>query len=151
MPLWQFFLAGALAVCAMVLPALSGSFLLVVVGMYQPVLSAVSNREYLNVLAVLLGAIVGVALFSQVLHWLLSVHYDPFMAVMVGLMVGSLRLLWPWPHGVDSAQVGAPESDVLVTVVLAVMAFLIVIVIDRMAHRLEHRGVEDEVDDLHAV
>lgn len=150
-PLWQFFLAGALAVCAMVLPAVSGSFLLVVVGMYQPVLSAVSNREYLSVLAVLLGAIVGVALFSQVLHWLLAEHYDPFIAVMVGLMIGSLRLLWPWPGGVDSAELGVPDSDVPVTVALGVVAFVVVLVIDRLAHRLEHRGVEDEVDDLHAI
>jgi putative membrane protein len=150
-PLWQFFGAGAIAVCAMILPAVSGSFLLVVLGMYAPVLAAVSNRDHLQVITVGLGAVVGLALFSQLLHWLLAEHYEPFMALMIGLMIGSLRLLWPWPQGALSAEIGAPREPVGSTVALALIGLGAVLLVDRAAHRLEHRGPVDEVEDLHGV
>ena len=148
--LWAFFVSGAVAICAMILPGISGSFLLVVLGMYPAVLAAVNERDLVSVGAFVLGCVVGLALFSQVLHWALSEHYDAVMAVMIGLMLGSLRVLWPWPDGAASVELGAPDEAVAVTVGLALFGFALVLAIDAIAHRLEHRRSSDEVAELRA-
>lgn len=106
-----FFGAGALAICAMILPGLSGSLLLILVGMYGAVLAAVNDRDFQSVAVFGLGAIIGLALFSQILHWALEHHHDFLLAGLVGLMAGSLRILWPWPDGVGSATLAAPGDD----------------------------------------
>jgi putative membrane protein len=149
-PAWQFFLSGAIAICAMILPGVSGSFLLVAMGMYQPVLAAVTSRDYASLAVFLLGCVVGLALFSQLLHWALSEHYDTVMALMIGLLVGSLRILWPWPDGGNSVELGRPDEAVAVTVLLAVVGFVVVLVVDRVAHRLENRTPSDEAEELRA-
>lgn len=135
--LWAFFLAGALSICAMILPGISGSFVLVLLGMYGPLLAAVTDRDILTLVVFTLGAIVGLALFSQILHKALTLHHDNVIAALVGLMAGSLRVLWPWPDGVNSTAIGAPEADVLVACVIAVVAFFVVIAVSRFAQRLE--------------
>ncbi len=135
--LWAFFGAGAIAVCAMILPGVSGSFLLVVMGMYGPALQALTELEILNLLAFLAGMVVGLALFSQVLHLALQRYHDVVMALLIGLMAGSVRVLWPWPGGVESTAIGAPEGDWIVAVGLAVVAFVIVVVVGAYAQRLE--------------
>jgi putative membrane protein len=135
--LWAFFLAGALAISAMILPGISGSFILVLLGMYGPLLAAVTSREFLTLIVFVVGAVVGLALFSQVLHKALTLHHDPVIAALVGLMAGSLRVLWPWPDGVDSTAIGAPDSDVLIATLIAVSAFIVVIVVSRFAQKLE--------------
>ncbi|MCB1260173.1 MAG: DUF368 domain-containing protein, partial [Acidimicrobiales bacterium] len=108
--IWAFFGAGAIAICAMILPGISGSFILVMLGMYGPVLGAVTDRDVVSLGVFLVGAVIGLALFSQALHWALNRHYDTVMAVLIGLMLGSMRVLWPWPDGVDSTAIGAPEG-----------------------------------------
>jgi putative membrane protein len=147
-PLWQFFVGGAIAICAMILPGVSGSFLLVTLGLYAHVLGAVTSRDYATLGVFLLGCVVGLALFSQLLHWALAEHYDTVMALMIGLLVGSLRILWPWPDGGNSVELGAPDEAVGVTVALAVVGFAVVLVVDRVARRLEHRTPADEVEEL---
>ena len=92
--------AGAVAVCAMILPGISGAFLLLMLGMYGAVISMVTETRYLEAAAFAAGAAVGLALFSSLLGWLLDQGRNTVMAVLVGLMVGSLRVLWPWPNGV---------------------------------------------------
>ena len=128
-----FFGAGALAVCAMILPGISGSLILLMLGMYAPALAAVSDRDLGSVVALALGAIVGLALFSQFLNWALQNHHDPVMAALVGLMAGSTRVLWPWPEGVFSADLGAPGDDWLVVTVAAVAGGVAVYLISRLA------------------
>lgn len=148
--LWAFFGAGAIAICAMILPGVSGSFLLVTMGMYGAVLSAVTDRDLVSLGAFLLGCVVGLAVFSQVLHWALEQHYDTVMAALIGLMVGSLRVLWPWPGGVESTELGAPSDPVAVPILLAVAGLAMVLVVDVVAKRLERRQTVDEVEDLRA-
>jgi putative membrane protein len=150
LPLIAFFVSGAIAICAMILPGISGSFLLVVMGMYAAVLAAVNERDWLTVGVFAMGCVVGLALFSQVLHWALNEHYDTVMAVMIGLMLGSLRVLWPWPDGAQSVELGAPDEAVAPTVGLALFGFTLVLVIDRIAHRIEHRRSSDEIAELQA-
>ena len=89
-----------------------------------PALNALTEMEILNLLAFLAGAVVGLALFSQVLHLALQRHHDLVMAVLIGLMAGSVRVLWPWPGGVESTAIGMPEGDWIVAIGLAVVAFV---------------------------
>ena len=149
--IWAFFIAGSIAICAMILPGVSGSFLLVVMGMYGPALRALTEVEVLNLLAFGSGAVVGLALFSQLLHLALQRYHDLVMAVLIGLMAGSVRVLWPWPDGVDSTAMGAPEGDWLIAVGLAVVAFVLVVVVGAAAQRVEaadeHRAAEPEASE----
>jgi putative membrane protein len=98
------FLCGALAVCAMILPGISGAFILVLLGKYHFVLDAVNQRDF-AVLAVLgAGACVGLILFSRFLGWLLDRYYSVVLAGLTGLMLGSLRKIWPWKETVAGSM-----------------------------------------------
>ena len=80
----------------------------------------------------------GLALFSTVLHWLLAHHHDLVLAALIGLMAGSLRVLWPWPSGPDGVgdtALGAPGDQVLPALGLAVVGFAVVVVIARLGDR----------------
>ena len=126
-PSWLvLFGAGAIAICAMILPGISGSFLLLMLGMYDFVISAVDERDFPVLGVFALGCIVGLALFSQLLDWSLTNHHDVVVAAMVGLMIGSFRVLWPWPGGVDSTELGTPAGNWYVPVLLGVVAAAVV-------------------------
>jgi putative membrane protein len=131
---------GALAICAMILPGVSGSFLLLLVGLYDVVLSAVGDRDLAIIAYVGVGAVVGLAVFSTLLHWLLEHHRDTVMAILLGLMVGSLRVLWPWPAGPDGVGdtgLGAPTTQVVPAFALLAVAALFVVAVARLARRAE--------------
>ncbi|NRQ44027.1 DUF368 domain-containing protein [Rheinheimera sp. YQF-2] len=93
---WMFFVAGAVAICAMILPGISGSFILLMSGMYAPVLLAVTELQ-LGVLALfMLGCIIGLLGFSRVLNWLLQHYHDASLALLIGIVIGALYRIWPW-------------------------------------------------------
>jgi putative membrane protein len=95
------FLAGFLAICAMILPGISGSFILVLLGMYGTVLGAVKSLD-LPLLAVLaLGAVCGLLCFSRLLHFLLHRFHQGTMALLTGFLFGSLAVVWPWKRVLD--------------------------------------------------
>jgi putative membrane protein len=137
--LLAFFGAGALAICAMILPGISGSLILLLIGMYAPVLDAVDEREFAVVGIFVLGAILGLAVFSQVLHWALRRHHDVILAALIGLMAGSLRVLWPWPQGVESSALAAPGDDFVPVFAAALVGFGVVFLISRMAETGDDR------------
>ena len=139
-----FFGAGALAICAMILPGISGSLILLMLGMYAPVLGAVSDRDLTTIAVFGLGAVIGLALFSQLLNWALEQHHDPVLAVLVGLMAGSTRVLWPWPDGVFSAEIGVPDEDWLLVTVAAVVGVGLVYLISRIAADRESVSSEQQ-------
>lgn len=145
---WIFFLAGALAICAMILPGISGSFILVLIGMYTEVLGAVNDRDLVALAATAAGCIVGLALFSSVLTWALEHHHDLVIAAMVGLMLGSLRVLWPWPGGTDTTDLARPSGDVGVPILLMVVGLAVVVAVELIAVRTDHDPVELADDHL---
>ena len=124
--------AGAIAIVAMILPGISGSFILLMLGMYQAVLDAVNERDLAVVGVFLVGAVVGLAAFSTLLHRLLRDHHDTVMAALIGLMLGSLRVLWPWPDGADTAALSVPV-DPLVPTLLGLAGAALVLVIGWVA------------------
>jgi putative membrane protein len=130
---------GALAICAMILPGISGSFILLMLGLYEAVLGAVTDRD-LAVIAVFgLGAVVGLGSFSTLLNWLLVRFREVVLAVLIGLMAGSLRVLWPWPAGEDGVgdvALGAPTpAEVPMAIGLALVGAVGVIVVAGLARR----------------
>lgn len=95
-PLWMFFVGGVLAVSAWLLPAVSGSFLLLALGLYEPVLRAFNAGDWLIPLTLAAGCVVGLLAFARALHWLMQRLRDPVLALLTGFMAGSLPTLWPW-------------------------------------------------------
>ena len=144
-PLLAYFGAGAIAICAMILPGISGSFLLLMMGMYAAVLGAIHDRNLMVLLVFTLGATVGLALFSTALGYLLDHYHDELLAALIGLMLGSVRVLWPWPYGVGVISDVAGESisgtglemptaaEWPVPTALAAGAFVVVVVLSRLA------------------
>ncbi|GAB4447977.1 MAG: DUF368 domain-containing protein [Anaerolineales bacterium] len=90
------FLSGAVAICAMILPGISGAFILVLLGKYSYVLSAVKHFDILTIALVGLGAVTGLLAFVRLLRWMLHRNHDLVVAILTGFMVGSLRKVWPW-------------------------------------------------------
>ena len=131
--LLAYFGSAALAICAMILPGISGSLILVLIGMYDSVLGAVTDRDFASVGVFILGAIVGLAFFSQILHVALRRWHDMVLAGLIGLMAGSLRIVWPWPDGVQGAALGAPNSDVLMALLAMVVGFGVVLGVAQLA------------------
>ncbi len=90
------FLAGFIAICATILPGISGGFILVLLGMYAPVLAAVTSLDIRFLLILCLGAVCGLLVFSRLLHWLLETFTSQTMALLAGFLFGSLATIWPW-------------------------------------------------------
>ncbi len=134
--LWMAFAGAAVAICAMILPGVSGSFLLLVLGLYEPTLEAVRDLDLAYVGVFALGAVVGLGSFATLLRRLLTTSHDRTMAALVGLMVGSLRALWPWQDGDRSLL--APDDTALTVLALVVVGFVIVSVIQRSGSRSRH-------------
>lgn len=94
--LLYYFFCGAVAICAMILPGISGAFILVLLGVYGPVLEALTGFDWQVITVFGAGCVVGLMLFSRVLSWLLHAYHDLTLSALIGLLVGSLYLLWPW-------------------------------------------------------
>ena len=90
------FLGATVAICALALPGVSGSFLLLALGLYAPTIAAVNDRNWIYLIVFVLGAFVGLGAFSTLLSWLLENRRRITLVIMTGLMLGSLRALWPW-------------------------------------------------------
>ncbi|EAZ81680.1 DUF368 domain-containing protein [Algoriphagus machipongonensis] len=93
---WFTFLSGAIAICAMILPGISGSFILLILGKYETILTAVSERDIVTLAVFALGCMVGILSFSRVISWLLKKYYATTIGLLAGFMLGSINKLWPW-------------------------------------------------------
>lgn len=141
------FIAGAIAICAMILPGISGSYLLVIMGKYQVVLDAVNERDFVTLGVFCLGIATGILSFVRMVSWLLKHHRHVTLIALTGVMAGALRTLWPWKetlttrinsHGevVPVAQTNimpGTESNLLLAIGLALIGGLAVLLIERLA------------------
>lgn len=149
---WFLFLCGAVAICAMILPGISGSYILVLLGKYQYVLDAVNHRDFLVLGLVAAGACVGIIAFSRILGWLLKNYHDLMVATLTGLMIGSLRKIWPWKETLESVVdshgqmvplvqsnilPGQWNGEVLAALSLMVAGLLAVLFLDRLGNRIK--------------
>ncbi len=90
--------AGAIAICAMILPGISGSFILVILGMYEPIINALKAFDGSVLGLFVLGCITGLLSFTHLLSWLLHRYHELVLALLTGFMLGSLNKVWPWKH-----------------------------------------------------
>ncbi|MFN2430122.1 MAG: DUF368 domain-containing protein [Cryomorphaceae bacterium] len=98
---WYLFVSGMIAICAMILPGISGSFILILMGSYLSVLTAVNDRDIASVLTFMAGAVVGILSFSRFLKFMFSRFHDITIAVLSGFLLGSLNKIWPWKNVLD--------------------------------------------------
>jgi len=99
---WFVFLSGAIAISAMILPGISGAFILVLMGKYQFILDAVNHRDFFILSVFILGIVVGIVSFVRVLSWLFNKYHDVTVTIITGIVLGSLRKIWPWKEIVRS-------------------------------------------------
>lgn len=144
------FIAGAIAICAMILPGISGSFILVLLGAYKPVLDAIHDKDFKLLTILASGAIIGLLSFSKVLKWLFNHYKNLTLAVLTGFILGSLNKIWPWKetltwrtnsHGIKVAfneQSISPfsfegDAELTLAIVLAIIGFAVIIILEKIA------------------
>lgn len=152
--LWFLFMAGAIAVCAMILPGISGAFILVLLGAYKTVSEAIHDFDFKTIITIALGAIVGLLSFSKVLKWLFAKYKKVTLAVLTGFIAGSLNKIWPWKEVLEKVTVGDKDlvireqsilpsqfdgdPQVLFAVGLMVAGFLLILILERLATTQAH-------------
>ena len=144
------FLAGAIAICAMILPGISGSFILVLLGAYKPVLEAINNRDFKTILVFMAGAVVGLLIFSRVLKWLFKNHKNLTLSVLTGFIIGSLNKIWPWKETltwrINSRGIEVPfnqqsispfsfdeDPQLIMAIAFAVLGFVLILGMEKLA------------------
>ena len=143
------FLSGALAICAMILPGISGAFILVLLGSYKTVLDAVHQRDLQVILIVGAGAVIGLLSFARLLKWMFSKFKNATLALLTGFIIGSLPKIWPWKVVLESQVFDGKEIPVRETVVapwnypedpqwipavgLAILGFWLIFILERLA------------------
>lgn len=144
------FLSGAIAICAMVLPGISGSFILVLLGSYKTILDAVNEKDLKIVVTVALGTIFGILSFAKLLKWMFANYRDVTLAVLTGFILGSLNKIWPWKKVLEVIQIGKKEiiidknispfafegdNQLLFAILLAIIGFSLIFILEKVASK----------------
>ncbi|MEM9000523.1 MAG: DUF368 domain-containing protein [Bacteroidota bacterium] len=145
------FLSGALAVCAMILPGISGAFILVLLGSYKTILDAVHERDIKVVLTVALGAVFGLLSFAKLLKWMFNNFRNGTLALLTGFILGSLNKIWPWKEVLETKTFGektipikeqniAPwafggDNQLIPALILVIIGFSLIFILERMASK----------------
>ena len=150
------FLSGFIAIIAMILPGISGSYILVMMGMYEKILGALTAsiggdlQSIIQILVFILGCILGLLAFSRLLQWLLLHYHDPVVAVLTGFMIGSLNKVWPWKNTLETyldrhgevkpliqENILPPHLDTefFIALALAIFAFLFVYILEKKSKK----------------
>lgn len=151
--LWFIFLCGVLSICAMILPGISGAFILLVLKKYEYIIEAVKNPFTLNSILVIvvfcLGCGAGLIGFSRFFNWLLTKWHSVTLAFLTGLMAGSLRSIWPWKGEAIVEMVGGKEKIVsqanvfpaefggyfFLCIALMIVGVILIVVLDRISEK----------------
>ena len=145
------FLSGALAICAMILPGISGAFILVLLGSYKTVLDSVHERNIQVLLVTGLGAVFGLLSFARLLKWMFARYRDATLALLTGFILGSLPKIWPWKEVLETRMFGdkaVPVSEANVApwnysgnpqlvwaILLAILGFSLIFALEGLASR----------------
>lgn len=145
------FFSGALAICAMILPGISGGYILLLLGMYKPVLDALHDKN-IGVIAVLMaGAVTGLLSFSRLLKWLFDHYENLTLAVLTGFIIGSLNKIWPWKEVLESEIINGKlkiladksvmpfafqgDAQLGMAVLMGVIGFLFIVLLEKLAQQ----------------
>lgn len=149
---WFLFLAGAIAICAMILPGISGSFILIILGAYKTLSTAIHDIDIKKLLIFTSGAIIGLLSFSHVLKWLFKHYHNITFALLTGFIFGSLNKVWPWKNTLswhtNSKGIKTPllqesispfsfegNNQILIAVTLMVIGFLTIFILERLGSK----------------
>ena len=151
--LWFVFVAGMLAICAMILPGISGAFILVLLGKYAYIIEALSDLKITIILTFVAGCITGLLSFSHLLSFMLRKYHALTIALLTGFMIGSLNKIWPWKntlkwgldrHGEKIAVLQEnvlpqnlieTEPQILVASLLAIVGFALIFILEMVANK----------------
>ena len=120
--IFSIFLAGFIAISAMLLPGISGSYILLILGKYEFMLDSISSFNWINILIFSLGAIAGILSFSKMIHYLLKNYYRSTIFFLSGLMMGALNKVWPWQ--LDN-KIVLPDGDILMPFIIFIISGII--------------------------
>ncbi|MBO0322083.1 DUF368 domain-containing protein [Muricauda sp. CAU 1633] len=145
------FLSGALAVCAMILPGISGAFILVLLGSYKTILDAVHERDIKIILTVAVGAIFGLLSFARLLKWMFNHYKDITLALLTGFILGSLNKIWPWKKVLQTKTFGEKtivvddmnvwpsafegDNQLILAIILAMIGFSLIFILEKVASK----------------
>lgn len=149
--LWFIFISGAIAICAMILPGISGSFILLLLGSYTLILSAVKELKLLTIATFALGCVIGLLSFSKFLNWLFKKHHNITVAALTGFLIGSLNKIWPWKEVVSTRINSKGEivpfiennilpvnydgnSQIIIVIGLALVGFLLIFGLEKLGN-----------------
>ncbi|WP_370476826.1 DUF368 domain-containing protein [Tamlana flava] len=149
---WFLFFAGAIAICAMILPGISGSFILIILGAYQTLSNAIHDLDIKKLLIFIIGAVIGLVSFSHVLKWLFKHFHNITLAVLTGFIFGSLNRVWPWKNTLtwhtNSKGIKTPllqesispfafegNNQLLFGTALMVLGFLTIFILERLGSK----------------
>jgi len=146
------FFAGAIAICAMILPGISGSFILIILGAYKTLSDAIHDIDVKKIVIFVAGAVIGLLSFSHVLKWLFKNYYNITLALLTGFIFGSLNKVWPWKETLtwytDSKGIKNPllqesvspfsfdgDSQLLVATILMIIGFLSIFILEKIGSK----------------
>lgn len=149
---WFLFFAGAIAICAMILPGISGSFILIVLGAYKTLSDAIHDIDLKKIIVFVLGAIIGLLSFSHVLKWLFKHYHNITLALLTGFIFGSLNKVWPWKKTLtwhtDSKGIKTPlldqsvspftfegDNQLVLAIILAITGFLTIFILEKVGSK----------------
>jgi putative membrane protein len=153
---WMMGISGFVAICAMILPGISGSFILLLMGMYAVVIKALNDLDIILLASFGVGCVLGLAVFSHLLSFLLQRYSSLMLAALTGFLIGSLNVLWPWKEVLETMvnrhgeivpvvqvnvspfyyqQLSHESAQILFATLVAVVGFLIVFVLDYVSHQ----------------
>ena len=143
------FFAGALAICAMILPGISGGFILLLLGAYKPALDALHDKDLKTIFLLITGAIVGLLSFSRILKWLFDKYHNLTLAVLTGFVFGSLNKIWPWKKIIESEMINGKlkilqeesispmsyqgDPQIVWALFLAIIGFVVILLLEKSA------------------
>lgn len=145
------FMSGALAICAMILPGISGAFILVLLGSYKTILDAVHERDIKIILTVGLGAVFGLLSFARLLKWMFNHYKNITLALLTGFILGSLNKIWPWKKVLETKTFGDKtivvddmnvlpwtfegDNRLMLAIVLAIIGFSLIFILEKAASK----------------
>jgi len=144
------FFSGALAVCAMILPGISGAFILVLLGSYKTILDAVHERDITLIAVVGAGAIFGLLSFAKLLKWMFDNYKNITLAILTGFILGSLNKIWPWKRVLETRILGekeiiidenvspftfAGDNQLMYAIIAAIIGFSLIFILERTASK----------------
>lgn len=144
------FLSGALAVCAMILPGISGAFILVLLGSYKTILDAVHEKDFAIIITVGLGAVFGLLSFARLLKWMFTHYKNLTLAILTGFILGSLNKIWPWKRILETRVFGEKtvvidtntspfnyegDPQILYAILAALIGFSLIFILERTASK----------------